>query len=214
MGRPSFNQVNDLPDPATTESYVFRVIPPGGDTANIALRCISFILPDEQIEEGMRLELFGNSVSWPGRRIQSHIFDAVFIESVEGSIQTVFRNWIDTVVSLKTGSTSAGFKPPGQIEIYDTKGKLIWTIKFDAIWPTHMQSVSLDAQGGQIFHQQISFHFNQFIYVSNGNIINPLKMLETSVESIFQQVLPPVISSIVSENTSALINSFTSTFGI
>ena len=147
MGRSSVYNVQQLSDAFQVWNFDLRFpsIPGGGDAVSLTYKCQTASLPGFNLES-VDIELHGVKKKEAGRATYEHTFQCTFLETVDFSTRTAFRNWRETCRSwkLNTGSVSSAYKVNALLELYDNAPSVTRSIVIYGVYPETVDTLSLE----------------------------------------------------------------------
>lgn len=162
MSRSSINDVLSLGDPALTWNFgfFFPSIPGSADTRDITYRCQTVDLPGQSLE-AVEASLHGVTVQYAGRKIYTHTFNVVLMETVDWAAREKIVRWQDLARDWRTnsGSNLVEYSTTGLIIVTDNDNTPIRTTRINYVWPESIQEVTLDGTQSAIVTQQVTFRY-------------------------------------------------------
>jgi hypothetical protein len=163
MARTSLQDVNGLPDPLLSYNFdlIFPSIPGGGDTRSMTVKCMSTAIPGMQLEQ-QTVGLHGVEVNYAGRQIWTKSFQAVFVETRDGSTRRNLRNWVEFARNNRqnAGNYKAQYSVAALLQLYDDIPNIIETTKIIGCWPMQIDDVAMDGSQGTVVQVSCTFSFD------------------------------------------------------
>lgn len=169
MARTSNANIQSLPDAAQTWNFDLRFpsIPGSSLSAEqLTFKCKTATLPASSIEP-VKIELHGVAKQESGRATYEHTYTAVFLETIDYTTLTAFRQWRDYQRSWKrnTGTNSSAYKVRGELDVYDNAGALVKTMVLVGSFPTSINEVQYDGAQSAAVEMTVTFSFD---YIDDG----------------------------------------------
>ena len=166
MARSSLDDFQgSIVDPAQTWNYdlMFERLPTGvsGSTSMLRIRCQAVTLPGVTFDP-VDVEAHGIKLRFRGRRTYSNQFTATFIENVDYTTYSLFKQWHMLALSWtnNTGVSSAVYKVPCTITAYDDPGNTVFEETLYGVWPQEVADISYDGSGSDYVKPEVTFAFD------------------------------------------------------
>lgn len=166
MARSSLSDVQgSIVDPAQTWNFdlFFEKLPAGlgGDTSMLTIRCQATALPGTDMEP-IEVELHGVKIRYRGRRTYSGTFTVTFAENVDWTTYEMFKSWHNLMLSweMNTGSSSAVYKVPATLTMYDDAGNEVKSYQITGVWPQTVPEIAFNGAESAYVQPEITFSFD------------------------------------------------------
>jgi hypothetical protein len=169
MARTSYANILALPDAAQAWNFdlLFTTIP-GSSLAgtNLTYKCKTTSLPASSIEP-VTIELHGAKKQEAGRAQYQHTFTAMFMETIDYTTYTAFRQWRDYMRSWKnnTGTNSQSYKTNLELDLYDNAGQIVETMILVGAFPTEVGEMQFNGAESTAIDLTMTFSFD---YISGS----------------------------------------------
>ena len=125
------------------------------------IRCQAVTLPGVTFDP-VDVEAHGIKLRFRGRRTYSNQFTATFIENVDYTTYSLFKQWHMLALSWtnNTGVSSAVYKVPCTITAYDDPGNTVFEETLYGVWPQEVADISYDGSGSDYVKPEVTFAFD------------------------------------------------------
>lgn len=166
MARSSLSDIQgSIIDPSLSWNFdmVFDKLPTGmsGDVRALTIRCQTTNLPGVTHNQ-VEVNLHGITLRYRGRKTYGGTFDCAFAENVDWSTYEIFRAWNKLMLSWQdnTGSSSAVYKVPATIIVYDDAGTAVKEFGIHGVWPQVVQDIQFDGSSDEYVQPNITFSYD------------------------------------------------------
>lgn len=145
----SRDEISSLPDALTNEAFtlMWGNIPGESDNRRLTLQCKTAEVPEET-NEVINIMLAGFQKRQSGTSTNTGTFPVTFMETSDMAISKRLRGWKQYARGLRTNSSvgySENYSRTGELTIFDSTGKVASVVKIYKMWPSTINSISLDA---------------------------------------------------------------------
>lgn len=166
MARSSLSDIQgSIIDPALPWNFdlIFDKLPTGmpGDVRSLTIRCQATSLPGQSHNQ-VEVSLHGIVLRFRGRKTFGGTFDVTFAENVDWSTYQIFREWNKLMLSWQqnTGASSAVYKVPVTIVVYNDAGETVKEFGVKGVWPQAVQDINLDGSQDDYVQPSITFSYD------------------------------------------------------
>lgn len=163
MARTSLYDVQAVGDPAQVWNFdlFLPAIPGSADTRALTWKCMTTALPGFLLDS-VAAALHGVELRFAGRANYSHTFNSSFLETSDWSGRSQILAWKESARSWKnnSGSTSAAYKVPAQIVLYDDLPSVQRTINIYGLWPSEVADIELNGGESAIVQMNVTWQYD------------------------------------------------------